>query len=186
MYTEYPIKIGEKFLKKLKFLFFLFLSFNTLYGASSQDDVKAAIIGKFSDFIQWKSPSNSKNFIITVVGDKVFQELLVIKYNKQDIHAKKVLVFHTDSMDEVKASDILYTGNISQNEQYKLISYAKKNSILSISEAYGFAKRGGIIQLYFVSQKLKFKINYEASLESNLKINAALLSIATIVKGEVE
>ncbi|PHQ92784.1 MAG: hypothetical protein COB42_00130 [Sulfurimonas sp.] len=171
-------------MKKLKFFFFLFLSFSTLNAASSQDDVKVAIIGKLSNFITWKSPSNNQNFIITVVGDKAFKKHLYTKYNEKNINSKKVLVLYVDSIDDLRPSDILYTGKLSQTEQYKFINYSKKNSILSISEAYGFAQRGGIIQLYFVSQNLKFKINHKASIQSNLKINAALLSIATIVKGK--
>ena len=165
-------------------LLLLVLSLNSLYAASSQDDVKVAIIGKLSKFIKWNTNSNNQNFIITVLGDDTFKELLDKKYNGLQINSKNVVVTQLQSIDKLKEADILYIGDIAHEEQYKFIQHSKNNSILSISQEKGFAQRGGVIQLYFVSQKLKLKINHQSSLESNLKINAALLSIATIVKSE--
>lgn len=161
------------------------LFLNTLYAASSQDDIKVAIVGKLSKFIKWQKNQNQNNFIISVYGDEPFRELLFEKYRGRTINTKNVLVTSISSLEDIQQPDILYIGNIGHDEQYSFIDHAKKNSILSISQEKGFAQRGGIVQLYFVSEKLKLKINHEASLESNLKINAALLSISTIVKGEM-
>jgi hypothetical protein len=63
------------------------------------------------------------------------------------------------------------------------IEYAQKNSILTISESKGFAESGGIIQLNFVNQKTQIKINYDAAVKSNIKIDASLLNVATVLKG---
>ena len=162
----------------------LTLSLHTLYAANSENDVKVAIIGKLSKFITWTNNENSKHFKITVFGDTVLKESLYEKYNGYKLNAKKVIVVEADSIDEIGDSDILYVGKVSHDEQYAFINYSKKNSILTISEEKGFAQRGGIIQFYFISQKLKLKINHETSIESDLKISAALLSIATIVQGK--
>lgn len=167
-------------------LLLLFLSFSSLYAASSQEDVKVAIIGKLSNFITWNNTGNSDEFVIAVLADKEFKELLEAKYDGNSINTKKVVVKYIDSIDEINKPTILYIGDLPHMEQYRVIKHAKENSILSISQESGFAQRGGVIQLYFVAQKIKLKINHEASIESNLKISAALLSIATIVKGETE
>lgn len=89
-------------------------------------------------------------------------------------------------MEEINSSDLLYIGKVPQEIQYQLIEYAQSNNLLTISEESGFAQRGGIVQLYFVSLKIRFKINLNAAKKSNLKISSSLLSISTIVKGETK
>ncbi len=64
------------------------------------------------------------------------------------------------------------------------IDYAQRNGILTISEIKGFAESGGVIQLDFVEQKARIKINHAAALRSGLRIGAPLLSIATVLRGE--
>ena len=166
------------------FIIVLLFCSSLLHGASSQDDVKVAIIGKLSHFITWNKKSNKEKFIITVYSDESLKDLLAVKYINKTMNTKEVVVKHITDINDIGSTDILYVGNLAQEEQYKLIAYAKNNSILSVSEVKGFAQRGGVIQIYFVSQKLKLKINHQSSLDSNLKISSALLSIATIVKGE--
>ena len=64
------------------------------------------------------------------------------------------------------------------------VEYAQKHGILTISEIKGFAESGGVIQLDFVEQKARIKINHDAAVKSGLKIGAPLLSIAHVLRGE--
>ncbi len=154
-----------------------------LSASSSESEIKVAILGKFAHFVKHKTPTKNDNFVITVFKDKNFVTLLQKKYAKKKINKKNVEVNAITEISNIQRPDILYIGDIPQEEQAKVITTAYKHSLFSVSSQSGFAQRGGILQLYFLSQKIRFKINLTAAKKSNLKISASLLSIATLVKG---
>ena len=167
-------------------LLLLLLSPLHLNAANSEDAIKAAVIGKLSHFVKHRSKANNDEFIISVFQDEDFAKLLKEKYINKQINHKNVLVKNIQTIEEVNKPDLLYIGETSQELQYELIEYAQTHTLLSMSEQSGFAQRGGIIQLYFVSLKIRFKINLGAAKKSNLKISSSLLSISSIVKGETK
>ncbi len=69
-------------------------------------------------------------------------------------------------------------------ELSQILNKTKDRNILTISDTRGFAQRGGILQLYFVSQKLKLKVNTHSAKLQNIKIKPTLLRIASVVKEE--
>lgn len=161
----------------------LFLPY-LLSASSSESEIKVAIIGKFSHFVKHKTPTKNENFVIAVFKDENLIALMQKKYANKKINKKNVEVDAITDIANIQRPDILYIGDIPQEEQAEVIATAYKNSLFSVSSQSGFAQRGGILQLYFLSQKIRFKINLDAAKKSNLKISASLLSIATLVKGK--
>lgn len=168
----------------LKLLIVTFLLLSTLHATSSEDELKAVVVGKFSHFIKWMDEDNYKYFVITVFKNHSFDTYLDTIYEHKRIHKKPIKIRYVDNIEEVGFTHILYVTKHSQEEQKAILDYAQENSILTISENSGFAQRGGVIQLYFISQKIHLKINNEVAKKSNLKISSSLLSIAKIVKGD--
>jgi len=156
----------------------------SLNAANSENEIKAAVLGKLSHFIKHKSPMRSDEYVIKVFQNEAFATFLQKKYNHKTINNKNVIVKNVQTMEELNSFDILYIGEVPHEIQYQLIKYAQHNNLLTIGEGSGFAERGGTVQLYFVSQKIRFKINLNAAKKSNLKISSSLLSMATIVKSE--
>ncbi len=167
----------------IKFIFIISFILSNLYGASSEDELKAVVIGKVSHFIKWKKEDTSKEFIITVFQNHAFDSHLDILYKDKKIHNKPVKINYVENIQEIEFTHILYVTKHSQKDQEAIIKHTQKNSIVTISENKGFAQRGGVIQLYFVSQKIRLKINNEVTDTPNFKISSRLLSIAKIVKG---
>ena len=173
----------EDFMKTVFFLLLLFLPY-MLSASNSESDIKVAVLGKVTNFVKYKKPTTNENFLIVVYKDEDFAKLMQKKYANKQIKHKNVFVKSIATIQEMQRPNLLYIGKISQEEQQELIQYATKNSLFSVSSQSGFAKRGGVMQLYFLSQKIRFKINLNAVKKSNLKMSASLLSIATLVKGE--
>ena len=117
----------------------------SLNAANSENEIKAAVLGKLSHFVKYKSQINSDEFIITVFQDATFAKLLKEKYNNKSINHKNVLVKNAHTPKELSSPDLLYIGKVPQEVQYQLIKYAQSNNLLTISEESGFAQRGGII-----------------------------------------
>lgn len=54
---------------------------------------------------------------------------------------------------------------------------------LSVSDATGFARTGGIIEFYVDSGRMRFAINVDAAQRSGLRLSSRLLGLATIILG---
>ncbi|MDF1875503.1 YfiR family protein [Sulfurimonas sp. SAG-AH-194-I05] len=156
----------------------------SLFAASSEKELEAVVIGKFSHFITWQEKEDNKNFIITIFNNNTFDTSLETLYHNKKIHKKPVKINYIDSIDDIGFTHILFVTTHSIQDQKSIIDYAQKNAILTISKNSGFAQRGGVIQLSFVSQKIHLKINNNAAKKSNLKISALLLSIANVIQGD--
>jgi hypothetical protein len=57
-------------------------------------------------------------------------------------------------------------------------------NILTVGEFQGFATRGGAINFYIESNKVRFEINLAAAQHEGLKISSQLLSLGKIVESE--
>lgn len=168
---------------KKSILYILSISLFTptlLHAYNSELDLKAVFIGRFSKFITWPKKSREK-FIITVIDTNPFDNKLDKLYKDKKIKNKPIEIRYVTSIDEIKESDILFITIKNPKEIKKVLEYARKNSILTVSDSDGFAQRGGIIQIDFVMRKVKLKINNIASKEANLKISSSLLNISEVV-----
>jgi hypothetical protein len=110
--------------------------------------------------------------------------LLTDLYRGKVINGKPVEIRHVTRVEDIGQSDILFVTLVNPARRQEAIAYARQNSILSISTSMGFAESGGIIQLDFLQQHTRIKINHGAAVKSNIKIGAPLLSLATVIRGE--
>ena len=148
-----------------------------LFAINQERDLQAVFLGRFAKFIEW--PQNDRDiFIITLIDENPFGDLLNKLYAKKMIHGKKVKIKYVTKIEDIGESDILFITLENSEEVNSVIKYAQQHSILTISEKRGFAQRGGIIQLTFVMQKPYLVINYASSIKSNIKISSSLLAIS--------
>ena len=160
--------------------------FMQLLAVNQERDLQAVFLGRFAKFIDW--PQKEKDyFIITLIDENPFENLLDDLYKDKTIHKKPIKIRYVTKLEDIKKTDILFITLDNPKEVEKVIAYAQQNSILTISEKRGFAQRGGIIQLNFVMQKTHLVINYDSAVKSNIKISSILLSIAqNVIKGGVQ
>lgn len=144
--------------------------------------LEAVFLGRFADYIEW--PANARpKFLITLIDENPFGALLDDLYRDKRIHGKTIEVRYVTKVEEIGRTDLLFITLDTVKTRQAAIDYAQRHSILTICEAKGFAERGGIIQLNFVDQKTRIKINYDAAVKSSIKIGAPLLSIAEVIGG---
>ncbi len=166
----------------LKLFFIILINFSFLYGYESEDKLQVVIIGKVSKFIKWQDKENDK-FTITVL-DNPYGDLFNTIFDDKKIKKKEIDIIYIDSINKLSDSDVLYIPNSQAKTLPEILEKIKNKNILTVSNIRGFAEKGGIIQIYFVSQKVKLKINLDVANEEKLKISSSLLRIAKIVKEE--
>lgn len=154
-------------------------------GLASQEENKllAVFFGRFANYIELPDRAASQ-FVITLVDENPFGSLLEDLYRGKVIAGKPVAIRYATRVEDIGQSDMLFITLVNPRSRQEAIDYATKHSILTISTAMGFAERGGIIQLDFLQQHTRIKINHGAALKSNIRIAAPLLSLATVIRGD--
>lgn len=148
-----------------------------IFALNQERNFEAVFLGKFSKFIEVPNKENKK-FIITLIDNNPFENLLDELYKNQKINNLPVEVHYVTKVEDIGESDVLFITLSNIKEVENAIEYAQENSIISISEKRGFAQRGGIIQIGFLSQKPYFIINNAAAIKSKINISSQLLAIA--------
>jgi len=85
-------------------------------------------------------------------------------------------------VDEITNCHILFINISDKNKLKAILEKLKGKNILTISDANGFAKLGGIARLYTKDDKINIQINLEAAKEENIIISSKLLKLAEIVQ----
>lgn len=163
---------------KIFLLLSLFLC--NLNAYESEDKLKVIIIGKISKFISWEN-NTQDDFVITVLNDP-FKNLFKKIYAKKKIKSKNVKIVYIDSIDDLKFTNILYIPSSELSNLQNILQKTKTKNILTVSDIRGFAEKKGSVQIYFVSQKIKLKINFDTTKRDGLKIKSTLLNIATVIQ----
>ncbi|MCX8018618.1 MAG: YfiR family protein [Rhodocyclaceae bacterium] len=145
--------------------------------------LEAVFIGRFASYIEWPARPRER-FVITLLDDNPFGKLLDELYQDKRIHGKPIELRYANRLEQVGETDVLFITLTNAQARRAAIDYAQRHGILTISEIKGFAESGGVIQLDFVEQRIRIKINHDAAVRSGLKIGAPLLSIATVLRGE--
>jgi hypothetical protein len=138
-------------------------------GADSPDSseylIKAGFIYNFAKLVEWPTtafPQPDSPIVIGILGNDPFGGTLDFK--------------------DAKDCNILFVG-LSEKEHIDSVVEAMKGlPILTIGDAPGFAKRGGIINFTLEDNKVRFEVNVEAAKHADLTISSRLLTLATIVQ----
>ena len=162
-------------------LFLFIMSLNSLSAYQSEDKLKALIIGKVAKYIVWDNKHT--DFTITILNDKnnFFKKI----YHNKKIHGKNIKIDYIDTIDKLNKSDILYISDKDSKILDDILKKVENKNILLVSDIRGFAERGGILQIYFVSQKIKLRINLDNAKKENLKIKSSLLRVADVVRNNI-
>jgi hypothetical protein len=167
----------------LKFLhlFFIFSLFSiSLNAYESEDKLKVVIVGKVAKYITFKD-NNETTFKITVLNNQC-KNLFDNVYKNKKIKSKPVEIIYIDKIDNLKSTDILYISKMNTINLQKILQKINGKNIFTVSDMRGFAQRGGILQFYFHSQKLKLKMNTDILQKEGFGANRTLLRIVDIVK----
>ena len=156
------------------------LLFSISQGYESEDKLKALLVGKVAKYITWQE-ENRDNFKITVLNghpDDLFKKI----YSGQKIKNKDVEVVYINTVEEIGNTDILFISEENAERLDDILTKTENKNIFLVSDIKGFAQKGGMMQLYFASQKIKLRINLDNVKKEELKIKSSLLRIADIVR----
>lgn len=141
----------------------------------SVDELQAAFIYKFTNFISWPIKNNSQFKILVIKNNDVYSKLQKTFDNKT-VNKLKVNVTYSDILSPTYTKDkdimIIYSNH---EKDLDSVHGQKENSILTISQ--GISK--AIINFFIdENENLRFEINNQKAKELGIDINSRLLNLA--------
>jgi hypothetical protein len=155
---------------------------------SSEYLIKAGFIYNFAKLVQWPTTAFAQAdspIVIGILGDDPFGATLDRIVADKKINGRGLVVRRlrwSRDFKEVKDCNILFVSSSEKEHLDSVVEMMKLLPILTIGDAPGFAKRGGIMNFTLEDNKVRFEVNVEAAKHADLTISSRLLTLARIVQ----
>ena len=148
---------------------------------------KAIYLKKMLSFVQWpKGAFTAKDgaFRFCVSGDHSLVFPLTEELRSTTIDDRKVEVRWVQKEQDFRGCQALFVGASEEKRLAKILESVRGANVLSVGEADGFLNAGGIVQLSYEQDIVRFQINLAAARNAGLKMDARMLGVAKrVVKG---
>ena len=150
----------------------------------SEYQLKAVFLFNFAQFVEWPPaalPRENAPFVIGVLGKDPFGTDLddVVRGETLNRHALAVERYH--KVAEVRDCQILFIAASELPQLEGILTALRGRSILTVTDADGSAVRGVMIGLVRQDNRIRLRIDLQATKASNLTISSKLLRPAEIV-----
>ena len=132
-------------------------------------DLKAGYLAKFPDFIKWPAPGGP--ITVGVLGNDPFGPAL----------AGVMKVKRSNRVEDLKGCQIIFVSKSEQGNLPAIIAALAGTNIMTVGDADGFVKQGGVLGFVMDGGKVRFEINTGAAKRAGLEISSRLLKLASKV-----
>ena len=133
-------------------------------GMDSGSMAKAMV--QFSDYIKWPAPEDA-DVTIGILGDDPFGDALA-----------RINVKRSRKLDDLKGCQIIFVSKSEQGNLNAILDALGTTGVLTVGDAEGFAKDGGVIGFVIEGDRVRFDINTGAARRAGLRIDLRLLKLA--------
>ena len=150
--------------------------------AATEDEVKAAFLYKFLDFVQWPADARAAAAIVIGVMNDAAVEVALRRYVelKRD-RGPTVVVRSIASPEQADGVHILFIGRRENARLPRILAGVKGKPVLVVTDSLDALERGAIIN-FIVTDRVRFEIAIDNAAQAGLHLNARLLSVAVRVK----
>ncbi len=152
--------------------------------AASADDVKAAFVYQFTNYVTWPAETfaeASAPFTIGIVGNNDMAALLRESTSDKNVGGRPILIRELTSPDEATACQIVFIDRDEDKNADAYLAAVDGKPVLTVSDNDKFTEKGGVVRLFEEQNKLRIEINVDESDRSKLVISSKLLSLAKVV-----
>jgi hypothetical protein len=153
---------------------------------SSEYLIKAGFIYNFAKLVEWPTTAFAQPdspIVIGILGDDPFGATLDRIVADKKINGRSFAVKRlkwSKDLKDLKDCNILFVSSSEKEHIDSVVDTVKWMPILTIGDAPGFARRGGIINFMLEDNKVRFEVNVEAAKHAVLNISSRLLALAKI------
>jgi hypothetical protein len=169
----------------------LFLLLGGSATVSAQDvtevALKGAFIFNFARFTEWPADALSSSTTVSacVVGDRGVSDALTKIVSGRKIDGRPVSVSFVEAAGAVPVCHLLYVSGVTRDRVVQIVSALRETPVLTVSDTDGFARLGGIVQVFVENGKMRFRINPRTAKRARLHLSSRLLMLADVVDVDV-
>jgi hypothetical protein len=154
---------------------------------SSEYLLKAGFIYNFAKLVEWPASafgSSSSAIVIGVLGDDSVAKIIEEAVSGKKLDGRAFTVKRLKWNKDFTCNCQMLFVTSRESSRVEEILTRKHPSVLTISEAPGFAKRGVMINFILENSQIRFEANVEAARQAGLNVSSRLLNLAKIVQTE--
>jgi hypothetical protein len=152
---------------------------------SLEYQVKGACLIKFGMFVEWSAATNASAdkspFLIGILGDDPFGKTFDDAVAKEKVKGRQVMVKRGASAAELRDCQIVFIAGLESDHLSAALAVFSTNGVLTVSDAPGFARNGGVVGFFKDGGKVRFEINTTMADKAGLKVSSKLLQVSRIV-----
>ncbi len=151
---------------------------------SPEYQVKAVFLFNFTQFVEWPAnafPAQQSPLVIGVLGDDPFGPYLDETVQGEKVNGHPLIVRRFNDVEDAKSCHILFISGAGKEKLKQALTDLKGRSILTVSDITDFARQGGMVRFFSENNKIRIRINLEATKSANLTISSKLLRLADVV-----
>lgn len=135
--------------------------------------VKAAFLFNFLKFVEWPPAASDSPWGICVLGHDPFGEVLDQTVRGKIVNGHVIEVRRYSRPGDVKDCNILFIGHA----DFGRLGIPAQPGVLTVGEAPGFLKSGGIINFYIEENRVHFEIQPSVARSAGLHVSSQLLKL---------
>jgi hypothetical protein len=154
----------------------------------SEDNVKAAYLLRFLNYVEWPPASFAAAdapYVVGVANDDAMLAELQRQAIGRSVNRRPVRARRVNAGDTMAGLHVLFIGGgIDRARQAALLYQAHAMPVLAVTETDGALEQGSMINFRLIDERLRFEVALDPVKRSGLELNTRLLSVAsTVVKG---
>jgi hypothetical protein len=147
--------------------------------------LKAAYLLNFVKFVQWPSVRPEDTITVCFFGRGNVQNVFAISSEGKKIGGHGIVIRTLDATHATHGTlgcSVLYIDAQDDSVGNRPPTPDSNVPVLTVSDASGFTRAGGMIELFTSNNRLHFNINVETARRAGLSISSSLLQLASSVE----
>jgi hypothetical protein len=150
--------------------------------ANRENQLKAGYLLNFAKLVEWPAGALAETLTICVLGASGLYDVLAPGLDGKRIGSRALAAHKLTDGESRERCGVLYVDAAVPAVTRALPE--KAAPALTVSDAKGFARNDGIIELFTENNRLRFIINLESAKRAGLRVNPSLLQLAATVYTE--
>ena len=147
----------------------------------SEPQLEAAYLVNFMKYVNWPA-SNRPQATICLFGRDTLGSFLA-GYEGRSVSGKELRIRRVTNSDEVSQCQLVFIPDVEEARSGAILRWVYGQPILTVSDAEGFTRLGGGIELARSGGRVQFVVNTDALSHSGLTPSSQMLRLAQRVIG---
>jgi hypothetical protein len=150
----------------------------------SEEEVKAAFLYHFTQFVEWPAEAKGAgdDFLVAILDADPFSEVVARMLAGKRAAGRPLLVRRISDPSEGAAARVVFVGATEPKRLVAVLQALQGSRVLTVGDAQGFAERGGMIGFRTVDRHVRFDVNLEQTGRSGFRISSQVLKLARVVR----